>query len=446
MPEFAYALNLLVATVVAFAAFNAVLNLQAQFLSAIVLGSFALIYGVAPLFLGSGNRPLTASFTCLAAASGLLFGRRVAVGLFGTPTALPVKSMFQNGATRYIVATQILGLAGALAFALGSAGSLDSYLASTRFEYRLDPSNGALALIGLYLMPFLTAPPLIMVLAKSKALRITGIVYGVMTSLGCFFFLKGTRSLAIGLLVGIMVLAAMSGTKQKAKRSASQQRHFVAVVAAGIIAMIVLPNMYQARHLLSSEDVSAQDVLIGDGQDGNSGRGSIFEQEPLNYSVFLQQAVDTFPDQHEYLWLYPIRRIAFFPLKSSDDGLKPPDTNATFAAALGQGGRSTTIPPSLPGEGYVVLGGVVGSALWAILYGLGIGWLESRQHRPHVALAVIVVGFSNALLALRGQFYELALSMTATIVMCAFLVRVIRPRPDAAECSQVDSPSVKASS
>lgn len=228
----------------------------------------------------------------------------------------------------------------------------------------------------------------------------------------------------------MIVLVALN-RRPDSHKNVSRQRHLVAVAAAAIIAMVVLPNMYQARHLLSSEEVSAQDVLVGPSESASDDEGGVFAQEPLNYSEFLQAAVVIFPANHDYLWVYPIRRIAFFPLKSSVDGLKPPDTNVAFAEAVGRGSNAkTTIPPSLPGEGYVVFGGVLGSGIWALLYGLGVGWLEAKMRKPYVALTVLSTGFPSALLALRGQFYELFLSLTLTLILCAVITRIVKPRAD----------------
>lgn len=357
---------------------------------------------------------------------GLIYGRKMARLLFGEASGLPGDDAFRSRLIRYGLITQAIGLAGAWSVAAGSAGSLSAYLASGRFEHRLDPSSGTLVILGIYLTPFLSTAPLLMTLSKSGKVRLVGIVFGLASAMAFFFFLKGTRSMSIGLLIGLVVLIAIHRSGHR-DFTPTGHRNLAAIVLAGIAAAVILPNMYDARKVLSTEEVSAQEVIFGS-TEAEDDPGGTFNQEPLDYSLHLQSAITTFPEYHEYLWLYPLRRLVFFPLKSSPDGHKPPDTNKSFATAIGKGYRSTTIPPSLPGEGYVTLGGLVGSGLWAVLYGLALGWIEARLQRPAVALAAITIGFSGALLALRGQFYELFLSMAATMLICSVVIRLVRPK------------------
>lgn len=438
MNALALSLHVLVILLAGMVAFRATRNLAAEFLSATLFGGYALVYGLAPNFLDfppDGNAQFLIAAASLLTLLGMLGGRQLAREAVGRPSALSPSILTLKVPWRILTLSALTGMAGVLAFAYGAAGSLSAYVASGRFEFRQDPASPLLYLIGLYLIPFLGVPALI--LSWRKPSRAVGLAAGLGVALFAFYFLKGTRSLAVGVLIGCMVLTVIGIDSWQSNRRPKQHlRAVVAVGLAGGFLMLLLPNMYAARTQLASGEVTPSEILFGSNSETRVDQGSVFEQEPLNYAEFLGDAVVTYPAQTEFLWLYPVRRIVFFPLSSG--GLKPPDTNSVFADSIGKGGtNNTTIPPSLPGEGYVVLGGLFGSALWALLYGFALGWLESRLHKPSVALSVLAIGFPTALLALRGQFYELFMSVLVTFFVAWTIIRLARVKSPPQENSDV---------
>lgn len=394
MNSFAFMIHLVVVISGSLITIHSARNISSEFLSTILFGGFTLIYGVAPLFLDSTQESTTSLLVagaCLASLIGLYLGRRLARETIGLPAPLDLTTLFGNKVRRILVLSFMVGVFGVAAFAYGAAGSIPAYMASGRFEFRLNPANSTLYLLGLYLLSFIGVPSLM--LAWQRRTRLLGLLFGLATALFAFYFLKGTRSLAIGVIIGAIILTSigMERSALRQGRSKNSTRSLGVMLLAGIFMMMFLPNMYAARHQLSSGEINPTEVLFGPQDQASSGPiegsrsgvGSIFEQEPLNYAGFLNSATSIYPQQNDFLWAYPLRRVIFFPLPSG--GIKPPDTNKVFAENIGKAGNSTTIPPSLPGEGYVVLGGVAGAGLWSLLYGFGLGWLEARLRRPTVA-------------------------------------------------------------
>lgn len=426
MNGLAVPLFLATAIVAALAAANAAKEFRSKPFSLLVMGGYALVYGIAPLALfdDSDTEVLKSSVASLLGIIGLVAGIGFARKQFGPPEE--VRAGLPRGAARVRVAIfmAVVGAMGCVMFAYGSAGSVVRYLSSGRFEFRLDPAYPILSILGLYLIPFLCVAPLLMICSQKRVERLTGIGLGLMVAIFLFFFLKGTRSLPVGLFVGLGVMLAITTgvTKDRVKGGMKAST----AVSLGLLALMVvtiLPNLYEARKDLSSGTVTPWSALSGGTASSNATSGTgILQREPLNYSIFLNRVVSVYPQKNDFLWLYPLRRILFFPLPSGS--LKPPDTNKEVGRALGDTGNETTIPPSLPGEGYVVLGGLWGVMPWLFLYGLLIGAIESRQSRPSLALALMAVGFSSSLLTLRGQLYELTLSVVFAMLVSALVLKV----------------------
>ncbi len=426
MNELSGVIHLLVAALASHFAFTSARKLSSEFLSALFFGGYAVIYGIAPLFLefgGDGDVLFLTAIASLLALLGALGGRAMARAYFGPAASINMADLTGPKSLGVIVPCGLIGVLGMAFLAYGAAGSLPAYIASGRFEFRLNPANPVMYIAGQYMAPFIGVPPLILV-SRPKT-RALGFALGLVTAIFAFYFLKGTRSIAIGILLGVFVLAAIGAQRRQGRKPHGSKRGLLALLAGGLLALIVMPNMYQARHALGTADVSPVEALFGmDNRAIRSGE-NLLVKEPLNYSEFLASAVRVFPSQRDFLWLYPMRRLLFFPLPSGE--LKPPDTNRVFAQSIGLGSGSTTIPPSLPGEGYVVLGGVAGSGLWAVLYGLGLGWWESRMFRTTASLLALAVGFPVILLAQRGQFYEIVMQVVITFVLASCLIRLIRP-------------------
>lgn len=409
------------------AAVDAAGRIEREFLSAIIFGGYGLAFGLAPavVYWDGGPGVMGASVAAFLGAVGLIVGRTIARRAVGAPQPLNEWILFGEHRWRVGAGCAVVGLGGLLMFMYGSAGSIPSYLASGRFEFRLNPHSSIMSLAGLYLIPFVGVPALMLAAARSRTFQVAGIVGGVLGAMLVFYLLKGTRSIPIGLLLGLGVMALM---RAAVMRSGAGQRSFRPGAAIGIVGIavavsLVLPNLYQARTTLSDGEFDPVRALTGrSGSMEPRGSEGIFHQEPLNYAEFLVDVVQLYPRNHDFLWLYPLRRIAFFPLSSG--GLKPGDTNRIIASALGRGANETTIPPSMPGEGYVVAGGYPGVFPWLVLYGFLLGLVEASLHRRTVALTVLGMGFGTSLLALRGQLYEIVLVAAVSLLVAEMVLRL----------------------
>ena len=134
--------------------------------------------------------------------------------------------------------------------------------------------------------------------------------------------------------------------------------------------------------------------------------------EPLNYHCQTILAVETLPNAKDWFWGDSYTRILFaiVPEKYSL-GLKPRDTNLRFAEAcdfrLGKDG--VTIPPSVPGEGFINFG-LCGAILSGVIYAfvfrcLALVW-QSQGRLGYVVSSSL---FGVAIMAVRGQLYDLLL-------------------------------------
>jgi hypothetical protein len=407
-------------------------NVQSRPVSTALLAGYALIFGLAPLvnfWEAESGSTLKASFASLLGLFGLFLGMRLGRLQFGEPEPIDLTSLVR---TRYVLlACTLLGVSGLLMFAYGSAGSLAAYMASGRFEYRLNPRSPLLAATGAYFIPFLGIPGALLTWARSASVRLMGLAVGLSTTAFLFSFYKGARAAAVGILLTVVFAWLASPRRASSTGHSARLRVAVGMAVGGAIASLMLPVMYQARTTLASEGTitafgrAIQETYLTSST-APSSTAKMFEREPLNYADYLVEATEIFPQRQDFLWVYPLRRLLFFYLPSG--GAKPPDTNEIFAQAAGRVEGRTTIPPSLVGEGYIVFGGLFGVLPWVALYGVAVAFLEARLKRPVAALVFLAVGFSTALLALRGQLYELGASWMVSLLFATLIIRAAGAR------------------
>jgi hypothetical protein len=311
----------------------------------------------------------------------------------------------------------LLALTGFLLIAMSAAGSVSSYLAAGRFSFRgtVHPvvSVGAASLIRCGM-----AAPLALQLSRSRVHNAMAWVYAIFASGAVFFAFKGTRSTAIGILGAAVLGYVWRYVGTEAQSFSARRRQFVAMMKAGVALLVLVllaVLMYEARKTLNERGlvsiIDSTSVLQSD---------AIFEREPFTYSTVLYVAVDHFPDDRPYMWLAPLRRTLFAPLPTG--GLKPEDPTEVMGQLIRGVASTVTVPPSLPGEGYIALGGSFGAGLWLLLYGLTGAFLERRARTSRLmTLFLGTAAVETALLTLRGQLYEQCVRTALLLVLLALV-------------------------
>ncbi len=151
--------------------------------------------------------------------------------------------------------------------------------------------------------------------------------------------------------------------------------------------------------------------------------------EPLDYHRQMIIAAEAFQEPRDWFWGDSYLRIAFaFVPEKFSFGLKPRDTNLRFAEAVDfrLGEQSVTIPPSVPGEGYInfgLLGSVLSGAIYAVLFRFA-----SRLWQSNSDLAFIVnpAIFGISVMSVRGQLYDIVFLVTIFSVVGVAIIAIIR--------------------
>ncbi|MGV3485679.1 MAG: oligosaccharide repeat unit polymerase [Planctomycetaceae bacterium] len=232
--------------------------------------------------------------------------------------------------------------------------------------------------------------------ARRRQFAIAG---GFVVTLLVFFTLAfpGTR-LFIVYVVGSVVSGYIL-------QETSWKRATVVLLGAGMMIAFVAILTYQARRFASYG-------LIDSLQSGYSFIEFDDVPEPFNYHRQTILAVESLPDANDWFWGDSYTRILFavVPEKYSF-GLKPRDTNLRFAEACDfrLGGNGVTIPPSVPGEGYVnfgLWGSLLSGIIYAFVFRTAVRVWQSASRLSYVVSAAL---FGVAVMAVRGQLYDLLL-------------------------------------
>ncbi len=134
--------------------------------------------------------------------------------------------------------------------------------------------------------------------------------------------------------------------------------------------------------------------------------------EPLNYHAQAIMAVENFQNSKDWYWGESYIRIVFGMLPEKFAfGMKPPDTNLRFAEAVDfrHNKTSVTIPPSVPGEGYInfgLAGTILSGAIYAFVFRCSTLVYQSSGRLSFVISPAI---FGIAIMAVRGQLYDLVI-------------------------------------
>lgn len=370
-----------------------------------ILGVYAVIYGLVPAVAPPVDVPdsiyIEAGVTSLLGLAGLIVGWN----FVRTKSKIRPRTLVPRDDTGWLLRAVLLftalGVFGFVLNTVSAAGSVNAYLEGGRFAFR-GTGNPLLVIGGESLMRSLLVVPFLLTQSTDRRLRLLGYMYAFVGALLVYVAFNGTRAIALGLVgaagFGHLWLHVVTGRPLTRREGVMRAFRFAGLaLAIGILAM----GLYNAREAMNTRGVSALATEFGDFTDA----GSVVGSEPLGYSRFLFVAVEHVPESRDFMWIYPVRRTLFFFLPSG--GLKPPDLNIEFARLIPGFPPGGTVPPSLPGEGYIALGGAPGAFFWLVLYGLLGAWMERSASRSRVAqIAFGGIYVELLLLASRGQLYE----------------------------------------
>lgn len=400
---------------------------------AVVVGGYSVVFGLVPWLrslLGIDEElSLVGAGAALLGLLGLFAGWTfVGRSRFRSRAAVTVLALADRyRRPRFLLLCAGAVLIGFLVAAIASAGSVTAFVSQGRFEFR--GQGGFLGtIVGPLMMRLGTVPVFVLACSTDRRHRVMAWWAAVAGAVSVYVTSGGARSLAMGLLGAALIGSALRRQANPARaRHPSMSglkglRRALMAVLAITLAGVLLSGLYEARRTLRTEGLSAITSSLASAVDIQT----VVESEPFTYGQVLDDAVRLYPEDHDFLWVYPLRRLVFFP--PGLGGLKPPDTNLVFAESLGVSG-GTTIPPSLPGEGYVVAGGLFGVFPWLALYGVLIGWASTTlRGRGVVALVLAATSVDQGLLVLRGQLYEVVVTMVTLCVLVSALSWVSRWR------------------
>lgn len=333
----------------------------------------------------------------------------------------------QRQLQRIAFAAGALGVAGMLGVFILSAGSVSAYVEGSRFEFRF--TGGPLAVVALQFIALAAVPGFLAFMLRRRVWRYSCVAYAIGFSGFYYLATRGTRSIPMGVLGALLVGFIIA-------RRPSRSMSLVAITAT-VLSVFLAVGLYTVRRDLGSLSVvQAATRLV----EVDTYRDAV-NTDPLNYHGAFLAAIDLFPDEHRYLYGATYRRILLAPIPVAlAGGLKPEDTHITFGETIAGPGTALSVPPSIPGDGYINFGGALGTVFIMAIWG-GLGALAdralSRRTWTFLWLGPNLVRVS--LLFLRGQPYELLVISTFMFLSMVGLARVYglrlrrppRSRPEA---------------
>lgn len=329
----------------------------------------------------------------------------------GTQSGAILRGLSDSSRLKIALIAGLAGVAGAVGSFSLSAGSLSAYTEGSRFEYR---GEGGLAPVLLfYLVSLAFLPGFLAHFFKRTFYRHIALLYALTFAGWYYFATRGTRSIPIGIMGAVLVGYVLSRDRPRLLGA----RLSVALVL-GVVASV---GLYAVRSDLGTLSVSGVTERLTTAQ---TYQGAL-DTDPLNYHAQLVAAVDLYPGQEDYTAGATYRRILFAPIPGAvAGGVKPGDTHVDFGRSLYGPNSDISVPPSLPGDGYINLVGPVGMAGLMVLWG-GLGAMVDRRLSSN-GFWLILLGpglVRLVLLFLRGQPYEvLVLGITASILTCLIAI------------------------
>jgi hypothetical protein len=313
-----------------------------------------------------------------------------------------------------LVWSAALGVLGLILMARAETDSLALLLDSSRFEFRHSRATIPY-LLGTYLTGFACAPPVISV-GLALHWKLISVVYSLSyVYLSYFIFLRGARSLPLGILGSLLIALALH------RRLGA--RALGALAVGTILIGTIAVGLYEARKRPRTVSETVAFLCTSDAY------ADALARDPLNYHQCTIGAIKCFPAVHPFLNLAVYRRVLFFFIPSSVSSfLKPPDPNVRFGEVVFNTPYqwNVTVPPSIPGEVWVNCWGWVG-LLPMVFY----GWMVRRVDDLLVQspLWQIFIGSQSArlvLLGMRGQFYDLFVPMLFIILTGWLIMKLSR--------------------
>lgn len=389
----------------------------------VFVAAYAALFGIVPLTLDRHHPVYSeAGLTSLLGLAGLVGGWLV----FGRMKPRPQRGPLAYDERRVVAVAIIFTTAMVLGFfivAIGSAGSVGAFLDGGRFRFR-GAGNPLLFTAGSTLIQSGMVPAFLLTSASSR-LRRWGYVYAGVSAVVIYWAFAGSRAVALGIL-GAAVIGRLWGLPHELRPQWSRRslRQLSGLGLVAIVFLYLVVVMYDARSDLRSEGLGAVAAAAREASAEN-----VLDNESVAYGRQLLLTVDRIPRDHDFMWAYPVRRVLFFYLPTG--GLKPPDPPAVLGDLVVPGAR-LVLPPSLPGEGYAVAGGLLGVGLWLFFYGQLGAWVERRARTSRVMRTMLGSAlFYLVLVGMRGQLYGVAVvAVTQAVMVWAadwFVRRHVRP-------------------
>ena len=292
-----------------------------------------------------------------------------------------------------------------------AAGSLREAFLAARFAYRGNDNAYLVAVLNHVVN--LAAVPAFVSTFLPLPLRVLGGAYTGAMAILLFLGSRGGRTVAMS-LIGSVLLGYMIRYRLSVRR-------FCVVAVLASITLTLSVGLYEVRKTMSRATFGDMTTRLFAAE---TYYGALM-RDPLNYHQFLVAAVTHFPADHEYLNGATYRRMLFFFVpRGLAAGLKPDDVSNTFAqVVLDAPFSESTIPPTMPGDGYINFWGT-GGALALMLVNGALYAFSWRLVRERV-FWFLVLGPAlprYILLGLRGSPYEtcalVASSAVLLLVLC----------------------------
>lgn len=389
---------------------------RAQIGRALFFAPYGLIHGLVPaISLPRGwhqqdyvSAALLALLGCVSASAGWRLYERFHAAPRGQALSPDLQARLAAPSTRaalsrLVVASMVLSVLAWIGQLVSKAGSLEEALAAGRFEHRLS-GNLLVAALFSHAVIKLSQLPGFLGFFLARRMKIAGVCFSLTFAAVLFVASKGARGLALGVVVSTL-LGSVLATRMTRRR----------LWAMGLLFCLLPPlaaGLYTVRKSMSRGSLSdlAEDLVSARTYE------DALHSDPLGYHQWLVAAVHFFPRYHPYLEGATYRRILLFAIPGRLVGdLKPRDTHMVFAEAIGApGGELLTIPPSLPGDGYINFYGWPGVIL--VLFGTGFVYaLITARFRESLAwLLTAGASFGHvAVMTMRGQPYEITAELVA---------------------------------
>ncbi len=419
-------LHLTVTALCALECLFALANIRGKFPKLVIFGGMGLIHGIVPVLTPPGMR-----WTGLSENSHIFAGVLALVGVIMLSLGWRLYEHFhiqwpglspgvfatiesprgQRWLRRLFWTTSILSVAAWLMSMIVSAGSLQAAFHAGRFQFRGEGPIYSRAILQ-HIASLIVVPGFICFFMPRKY-RPVGVLFALSATAFVFWTSQGARGLALGIL-GALMLGYTFRHKFAVHR-------FVLLVTSAVVVVLLSTSLYEVRKVMSRSTASDITRIVF----STEAYRDALTRDPLNYHQILSAAVEHFPRDHPYLNGATYRRMLLFYLpRTYFSSIKPADTHNTFADVVLGNKSTTTIPPTMIGDGYINFWGLPGVVVTMFINGLILAYASQKMRENVLFFVVIGASFMRlALLAIRGSPYEimaLLISGTALVWIISF--------------------------